>query len=61
MLIFNDNRKDYGEERFVGMGYIRSRVMVIICTKREPNIIRIISLRKANKREQTKFEKALKD
>ena len=61
ILISKDDRKNYGENRFVGMGYIKGRVMVLIFTKREPNIIRIISLRKANKREQTKFKKALKD
>jgi uncharacterized protein len=61
MLINQDNRMNYGENRFIGVGYIKSRLMVIIFTRREPNIIRIISLRKANKREQARFEKALKN
>lgn len=61
MLINQDSRMNYGEDRFVGIGYIRSRVMVIIFAKREPNIIRVISLRKANKREQARFEKAFKN
>lgn len=61
MLQQRDDRKDYGENRFVGMGYIKDRLMVVIFTKREPNIIRIISLRKANNREQTKFKEAFKD
>lgn len=61
MLINQDNRMDYGEDRFIGIGYIRGRVMITVFTKREPNIIRIISLRKANKREQTKFKKAFQN
>ena len=61
MLIGHDKRKDYRENRYVGLGYIKSRIMVVVFTKRAANIIRIISLRKANKREQTKFKKTLKD
>jgi len=61
MLINQDSRINYGENRFIGVGYIRGRLMVIVFTKRKPNIIRVISLRKANNREQTRFEKALKN
>lgn len=61
MLMNQDNRKDYGEDRFIGAGYINGRAMIIVFTKREPNTIRIISLRKANKREQTKLKTVLKD
>lgn len=61
MLINQDNRRNYGEDRFIGIGYLRGRVMIIVFIKREPNIIRIISLRKANKREQTKFKKSFKN
>ena len=43
------------------MGFVQGRVMVMVYTEREGNVIRIISLRKANKREQTKFKKAIQD
>ncbi len=61
MLISPDDRKDYGENRYIGLGYLESRLIVVVFTERKPNIIRIISLRKANKREQANFETTLKN
>ncbi len=60
-LIFLDVRNDYGEERFVAVGWIRSRLMVLIYTQRPPEVIRVISLRKANNREKDRFEKTIKN
>ena len=51
-----DDRFDYGEERFVSLGFIRNILYVMVYTFRAPNI-RIISLRKANKRERLYYEK----
>jgi len=45
-----DNRIDYGENRMSGLGLIESRLFSIAFVGRK-NIRRIISLRKANKRE----------
>ncbi len=59
MLVVPDDRADYGEPRRIGMGSIRGRLMVVVYTERQPNIVRIISLRKANKREQERFKKAI--
>ena len=50
-----DERKNYNEQRFIGVGEIDGRLMVVVFTKRKPNIIRIISFRKANDREQKKY------
>jgi uncharacterized DUF497 family protein len=50
-----DNRRDYGETRIIGLGYIGERLHVLIFTKRE-EIIRIISLRKANRKERLRYE-----
>jgi len=51
-----DDRADYGEERWIAMGLIGVRVHVMIYTLRGNNI-RIISLRKANKREVEYYAK----
>lgn len=59
-LHMEDNRRDYGEKRYVAIGQIEGRVMVIAFTIREDKI-RIISLRKANKREQEKYKKSILD
>lgn len=53
-----DGREDYGEERWIGIGFLRNFVLVVVYTDTE-DVIRIISLRKALKHERTRFEEAL--
>lgn len=45
-----DARKGYGETRSIAIGYIAGRLHVLVFTKRGQTI-RVISLRKANRRE----------
>jgi len=49
--IEEDARHDYGEQRFKATGYIGERLYCVIFVDRDENR-RIISLRKANKREE---------
>jgi len=49
-LTWLDNRRDYGEPRQCGIGYIGLRLFFVAFVDRT-NIRRIISLRKANPRE----------
>lgn len=58
MVVAEDTRLDYGESRYVGIGRIEGRVMVVVYTERVPDIVRIISLRKANSREVRSYEDA---
>ena len=58
-VTFVDNRVDYGEERFISIGTFKSRVVVIAHTPRGPEVTRIISMRKANRREQKIFQDRL--
>lgn len=53
-----DSRQDYGEERFIGMAPLDGRLMVVVFTHRCANVIRIISARKANHREQKAYYQA---
>ncbi len=55
MLIKIDTRKDYGEERLVGLGLLFGAVIVIVFTKRGNNI-RVISIRRANKNERKVYQ-----
>jgi uncharacterized DUF497 family protein len=51
---FPDRRRDYGEVRIVRFGLLRGRAVIVVYT--EHNGIRhIISMRKANEREQRRF------
>lgn len=56
-----DQREDYGEGRWQGIGLLRGCVVVIVFTEREPDVIRIISLRKASSNERRAFQKAIQD
>jgi len=53
-----DTRNDYGEQRFITIGYLSKRLVVVAWTPRG-ELKRIISMRKANGREQTKFKQYL--
>ena len=53
-FVIEDDREDYGEKRYILLGTIFERIVVIIFTIRT-DVIRIISMRKANKREQRKY------
>ena len=61
MLVGTDSRKDYGETRNVGFGFIRGRLIAVAFTERTPNFIRIISARKANKREEAYYQETIAD
>lgn len=53
-LTIEDTRQDYGEERFITIWLLRSRMVVLVWTER-PSAYRIISMRKANDREQALY------
>ena len=60
MLVQLDTRQDYGEERWIGMGFIQNRVVVVVYSERDNGeTIRIISLRKALKYERKRFEESI--
>jgi len=48
---FEDDREDYGEERWVTFGLLRGQVVVIVHTETEDEI-RVISMRAAERDEQ---------
>ena len=47
ILVALDDREDYGEDRWIGIGMLKSLIVVVLYTERGEDIIRIISLRKA--------------
>ena len=55
---FEDNRADYGEQRCVCVGLLRDRMVVIVWTPRG-YYRHIISMRKANEREQARCRERL--
>jgi uncharacterized protein len=53
-----DTRRDYREERRITMGKIEGRLFVVAYTPRS-KVIRLISARKANEREQRQYDETL--
>lgn len=52
-----DTRKNYGEDRECGIGYIGLTLYFVVFVDRDP-IRRIISLRKANRKEVKRYAEA---
>ncbi|WP_445191955.1 BrnT family toxin [Sphingomonas sp. Tas61C01] len=55
---FEDDRFDYAEPRYSTVGMLDGRMVVVIWTEAEGGR-RVISMRNANEREQTKFRHRL--
>jgi uncharacterized DUF497 family protein len=54
-IVHEDNRGNYGEARYVAIGFIGQRLHVVVFTETETGL-RVISLRKANGREVKIYE-----
>ena len=54
ILTFEDDRFDYGETRLITIGFLLGRMMVMIWTPRD-GTAHVISMRKANAREQKAY------
>lgn len=61
MLTLPDDRDDYGEERWIAIGWIRALIGVVVYTERQDDVIRIISARKATKYEVRRYEQSFKN
>jgi uncharacterized protein len=56
-----DERQDYGEDRWVGLGMLDGRVVIIVFTEPDAETVRIISLRKALPYERKIYERYIKN
>ena len=56
-----DGNADYGEERWIGIGMLTSRVVVVVYTEPDDDSIRIISLGKALSHERRRYGQILRD
>ena len=55
-----DDRLDYGEDRFVSLGLLQGRVIVVVHVE-QGGVTRIISARKATKYEQSIYFRGIAD
>ena len=61
MITNLDLRQEYTEERWIGIGLLQGRVVVIVFTEPYEDTIRVISLRKALKQERQYYEQFLQN
>jgi uncharacterized protein len=62
VLVKLDDREDYGEDRWIGIGMTLNGIVVVFAfTEKDEETIRMISMRKATKNERTRYQKVIKD
>lgn len=61
LVVELDEREDYGEDRYIGIGLLNGRIVVVVYTEPDEKTIRIISLRKALSHERRRYEQYLKN
>ncbi|WP_252091894.1 BrnT family toxin [Pseudomonas sp. MWU13-3659] len=60
MLALRDERFDYEEARWISIGWINAWVSVVAYTERQGDVIRIISARRATRREVTRYVETIR-
>ena len=61
VVTFYDQKKEYGEDRWVGIGWLADMLAVVVYTERLGDTIRIVSARKANRHEQKIYAEEIGD
>ncbi len=62
LYVWQDDRYEYGEDRYIGLGMLNNMMVVFTAfVEKDIDTIRIISMRKAKKHEREKYEKTIKD
>ena len=61
MVVKLDTRRDYGEERFIGVGLLHNAVILVVFVEKKQATIRLISARKATQHERERFQEEVGD
>ncbi|MEH2170704.1 MAG: BrnT family toxin [Nostoc sp.] len=61
MLVYLDAREDYTEYQYIGIGLLDGRIVVVVYTEPDEEMVRIILLRKALSHERKRYERYLKN
>lgn len=56
-MVWEDTRKTYPERRIASLGNLNGRIHFLCFSRPETEVVRVISFRKANKREVEKYER----
>lgn len=61
LLAALDERENHGEDRWIAIGWLKRWAAVVVYAERQDDVIRIISARRATKREAYKYEQIIKN
>jgi len=61
MLIRRDDRLEYGEERWISLGWLKSLIGVVVYAEKRGEVIRIISARKATRWEAKHYDQYIEN
>ena len=56
MVVRLDTRRDYGEDRLIGIGLLHNAIIVVVFVERKPDKSRLVSARKATRHERERFQ-----
>ena len=56
ILLTRDNRKDYGEERFIALGHVNEEYFALVYTPIEDKVFRLITAWKAGRNGEKKYK-----
>ncbi len=59
MFAVEDDREDYGETRYQGIGFLNGNFVVVVYCELNDTSIRIISLRRATTKERRIYEREI--
>ena len=61
MVVWQDTREDYGEDRWIGIGFLRNILVVIVYNEVDDETTRLISVRKANRNDRKTFRSQVRN
>jgi len=60
MVVYLDDREDYSEDRWIGIGLMKNTIVIVVYVEwDEEDRIRIISVRKALRHERKRYEEEI--
>ena len=59
MFVVPDDREDYGEVRYQGIGLLKGNLATVVFTEPAPDTIRLISLRRSAPQERKIYEREI--
>ena len=60
VLTWEDDRQDYGEDRYIGIGMIDEAAVIVVAYTRRAGRVRLISARPASRKERQRYHEEIR-